>query len=236
MNEQKYVGGELDLFAQARNWKGYWASKVLPWIKGDVLEVGAGIGSNTVLLRGTAQNQWLCLEPDPALATRLEAKLHERSELAQTAVRAGTISSLAGSEGFDTILYIDVLEHVQDDGAELGRAAAHLRPSGHLIVLSPAHQFLFSPFDRAIGHYRRYTLGQLRQLTPPGLRLQRGFYLDSVGLLASSANRLLLRQSLPRASQLAFWDKLMIPASRLLDPLTGYRLGKSVVCVWTNEK
>ena len=65
MNNHRYVGGELDLFAQAQRWKDYWISRLRPFIAGSVLEVGAGIGANTVLLRTQSQARWLCLEPDP---------------------------------------------------------------------------------------------------------------------------------------------------------------------------
>jgi hypothetical protein len=64
----------------------------------------------------------------------------------------------------------------------------------------------------------------------------KAFYLDSVGLLASAANRLLLKQSLPTARQIQVWDNFMVPCSRLLDPLTGYLAGKSVVAVWERSK
>ena len=233
MNEQTYVGGELELFAEAHHWKNYWIAKVRAYGRSDVLEVGAGIGSNTVLLRNDLAHHWVCLEPDAKLAEALRAKLEGDPAFLNTEVCAGTLASLEGTDQFDTILYIDVLEHILDDKGELESAAQHLRPKGNLIVLSPAHAWLFSPFDRAIGHHRRYTVSGLRGLTPPGLRLERAFYLDSVGLLASAANGLLLRQSMPKPGQLSFWDNVMVPCSRILDPLTGYTLGKSVICIWT---
>ena len=68
------------------------------------------------------------------------------------------------------MLYIDVLEHIEHDLDELARAASHLAPGGHLVVLAPAHQALFSDFDRAIGHYRRYNRAGLQKLAPAGLR------------------------------------------------------------------
>ena len=72
----------------------------------------------------------------------------------------------------------------------------------------------------------------LRELTPPGTRVEAAFYLDAVGMLASAANKLLLRQALPSLRQVLLWDRAMVPLSRLLDPLTGRRLGRSVVHVW----
>ena len=236
MSEQAYIGGELELFARAGRWKRYWTSQLRPFIHGAVLEVGAGIGANTLRLRSGSERRWVCLEPDPQLASTLREQLAGTRWEATTEVVTGTVEDLGAAEQFDSILYIDVLEHIEDDRAELGRAARLLAPGGHLIVLGPAHTWLFSPFDQAIGHFRRYTTSVLGGLTPPGVRLVNAFYLDSVGLLASAANRLLLRQSLPSARQIQVWDRLMVPCSRVLDPLTGYRAGKSVVAVWERER
>src|SRR5262249_9818557 len=128
--------------------------------------------------------------------------------------------------------YIDVLEHIEDDRGEVARAAAHLVPGGRLVVLSPAHAWLYSDFDAAIGHFRRYDGKSLRALTPPSLKVKSLRYLDSAGLAASGANRFLLRQSMPGRAQIAFWDKCLVPMSRVTDALSAGRLGKSVVAVW----
>ncbi len=138
---------------------------------------------------------------------------------------------MAGQQ-FDTIIYIDVLEHIEDDRAELERAAALLRPGGHVIILSPAHQNLYTPFDKAIGHFRRYNRSMLEALSPAGLRLERIWYLDCVGLFASLANRLFLQQSMPTREQLKFWDGFIIPTSRALDHVFFYSIGKSIVATW----
>lgn len=116
-----YVGGELGLFAHAKNWKSYWSARISPHLRGDVLEVGAGIGTNTVLLRPLHQGSWTCLEPDGKLVAELKTVL-ARTNLEKTCrVLEGTISGLPANERFDTIIYIDVLEHIPDDGAELAR-------------------------------------------------------------------------------------------------------------------
>ena len=91
---------------------------------------------------------------------------------------------------------------------------------------------MFSPFDAAIGHYRRYDRKSLLSAKPEDLHVERLFYLDSVGLLASLGNRLLLRASSPTAAQIALWDGKMVPVSRWLDPVLGLRLGKTIVAVF----
>ena len=127
---------------------------------------------------------------------------------------------------------MDVLEHIEDDSAEMERAARRLKPGGYAIVVSPAHNWLFSAFDKAIGHFRRYTKATLRATTPAGLELVRLRYLDSVGMLASLGNRMVLGSAMPTARQIAVWDKLMVPISRAIDPLLGYTVGKSILGVW----
>jgi SAM-dependent methyltransferase len=227
-----YVGGELGLFAHATNWKRYWSGKFRTYLSGSVLEVGAGIGTNTVLLRDATPGEWTCLEPDRKLVEELKSVLAKNQLDRRCRVLEGTTSDLPPTERFDTIIYVDVLEHIPDDRAELARAAEHLRPRGRVVVLSPAHQWLFSEFDRSIGHCRRYGKRTLLSATPPTLRPIKCFYLDSCGLFASLANRMFLHQSLPTLKQILLWDRKIVPVSRIIDPLTFFRAGKSIVGVW----
>lgn len=225
-----YIGSELDLFALAANWKRYWTDQIRPYIRGRVLEVGAGIGSNTLALADNTRD-WTCLEPDGTLADRLKRRLADAGWAFP--VIHGTTSDLPAHERFDCAIYIDVLEHIDDDRSELQRVTSLLQPEGRLIVLAPAHQFLFSAFDRAVGHYRRYSRETLLAAAPAGLRVERTVYLDSVGALASAANRFVLRQSMPNARQVKLWDHVLVPISRVVDPIVGYRLGKSVIAIWS---
>jgi len=132
---------------------------------------------------------------------------------------------------FDTILYVDVLEHIQDDYAELQRAAHLLIDNGVVIVLAPAHSFLFSAFDRQIGHYRRYDREALRAVCPAGLAIERMAYLDSMGMCASLANRLLLSNAMPTLPQIRFWDRVLVRMSRFADPIVFHHIGKSILAV-----
>jgi SAM-dependent methyltransferase len=232
MSEFKYVGSELDLFADVWNWKAYWSRQIRPFLRGDILEVGAGIGSNTRFLDpGGGTGRWVCLEPDPELHGLLVKTFAETKPRRAYETVCETVASLTDQQ-FDTIIYIDVLEHIDNDREELNQAASHLRPGGHLIVLSPAHQRLFSPFDGAIGHFRRYNRPMLRTISPASLRLERMRYLDCTGLILSAANMLLLRQSIPTKAQLRFWDHWIVPISRVLDKLLLYSVGKTIIAVW----
>lgn len=230
MSDFAYVGSELDLFAGAITWKSYVRFHLRPYLSGDILEVGAGIGAATATFNDSTQRRWVCLEPDRALADRIKPSIPP--ELTNCEVIVGTLSDLAPEEKFDGILYMDVLEHIEADAAELAHAATHLKPNGTLVILAPALPWLFTPFDAAIGHFRRYTKNSLRLIAPPGLREIKCIYLDSVGLLASLANKLFLRSPTPSKAQIRFWDRSMVPISKFADRAMGYAIGRSILVIW----
>ena len=232
MTSFRYVGEELDVFALARNWKAYLRSLIGPHLIGDVLEVGAGIGSTTRVLCDARARSWTCLEPDAGLAARIERSIAATPLPVAGRVIVGTVSGLPAAPAYDAIVYIDVLEHIEDDRGELMRAYGLLRRGGAVIVLSPAHQYLYTAFDEHIGHFRRYSRSMFRALTPAGATLEMLRYLDSAGMLLSAANRLLLRSGSPTAAQVRVWDQWFVPASRRIDALLGWSVGKSLLGVW----
>ncbi len=228
----EYLSEDLHIFRHARHWKRYFARQLRPFLGRSVLEVGAGLGATTQMLCPADTDRWLCLEPDADMANTLEAS-RRRGDLPSCCVtRHGTVATVPEDERFDTILYIDVLEHIEDDRGELTKALAHLQPGGRIVILAPAHQTLFSPFDEAVGHFRRYDRRSLRAAIPAPLRQEKLIYLDSVGLLGSLGNRVLLKSRMPTLRQIRVWDNLMVPASTIVDRVTAHRLGKSILGVW----
>jgi len=236
MNDKKthldYRGEELALFALATNWKKYWATVLARYVTGNVAEVGAGLGANTLMMWSAARTEgWCCIEPDPLMANHLEQMQRLGQLPERCVVHSGILSDISRTLRFDTIVYIDVLEHIEDDCRELSEAAAHLNEGGRIVVLGPAWQHLFTPFDHQIGHFRRYTKQRLCK-TMTDLEVEDAFYLDSVGYFASLMNKVLMRQSIPTRSQVLMWDTLMIPISRVLDRIICRQLGRSVVGAW----
>lgn len=231
MSNIEYIGSELELFANATNWKRYWGSQVQPYIGKTVFDIGAGLGANVELLHRPGSN-WLCIEPDTELAAGANKRIADLGLSADCTVLHGTLADLDPGQKADTIIYIDVLEHIEDDVSEFRRAVSYLQPGGHIIVLAPAYQWLFTPFDAAVGHFRRYTKKTLQAAAPDGLKLRRLRYLDSVGFFASAANKLILKSANPNPAQIAFWDRVMVPPSRIADKLLAHSAGKTVLGVW----
>jgi SAM-dependent methyltransferase len=232
MNPATYVGKELDIFANAIRWKKYWSSKIRPYLTGDILEVGSGQGSNTPFLKSAGATSWTCLEPDPELVSQTIQKFKSHPLLADCRVETGTVATMGSNRQFDAILYIDVLEHIENDHLELEQASQLLRRGGKIIVLAPAHQWLYTPFDRAVGHFRRYDKSSLLACTPNTCKCVQLAYLDSAGLAASLMNRLALQQAMPSLRQILFWDRLLVPVSQVLDLVTFHSAGKSIFGIW----
>jgi len=230
-----YPGSELELFSRADNWKAYWSGLIIPHIKGRVLEVGAGIGTSTIALSGCEMDSWICLEPDPNLASQIQINMKTLQNMENYEIVVGDINELSNTKTYDTILYIDVLEHIKDDRRELEEAVKLLSEYGKIIILCPAHQWLFSKFDESIGHYRRYNKSMLTEVVPEELKLVQLRYLDSVGLCASLANRLILNKSMPSEMQIKVWDQVMVKISRYIDPFLLYGIGKSIFGIWSSE-
>lgn len=233
--EFSYVGSELELFRHAANWKEYYGGLIRPFFGNELLEVGAGIGATTAALSNGEQTRWVCLEPDAQMASEIRRKINDGELSANCSVVAETLDGLDENDLYDSIIYIDVLEHIEDDRTEAAAAARHLREGGHLIVLSPAHQFLYTPFDQAIGHFRRYDKKSLAALIPEDLAVVKLIYLDSAGAFASLGNKLALRQAMPTLGQILFWDRNLVPVSKICDRLLGFRVGKTIIGIWRKQ-
>lgn len=232
---KEYIGNELELFKHANNWKNYYGSIIKPFLKGDVLEVGAGIGETTHSLCDGTQKSWVCVEPDADLTAEITQKVQANYLPSIVEVKTGTLSDVGSNNRYDAIIYIDVIEHIENDLEELKRAATFLKPNGHLVILVPAHNYLYSKFDQAIGHFRRYNKKMLLNVVPKELQKVDLRYLDSVGLSASLANKWFLKQDYPELKQVKFWDDFMVPISKITDKISFHTIGKTVVGVWKKQ-
>lgn len=229
MVNNHYVGTELPMFLETKNFHRYYRRLFGKFVKGHVLEVGAGLGALTEQLLTCETERITVCEPDDRLAADLVDRLGN-----QVHVIVGGIGDVPRSLGaFDTILYVDVMEHIEDDESEIAEAVLRLKDDGMLIIGGPAHDWLYASFDAAIGHYRRYNRRMIEKLigTHVTLELKRFMYFDCVGLILSLGNRWLTRQSAPSFRQLKFWNDFALPLSQRIDSLVNYRIGKSFVAI-----
>jgi SAM-dependent methyltransferase len=201
-----YPGRELESMAFAVNYHRWILDIFRPYLGKRIVEVGAGSGSFSELLLETQPEQLDAIEPSanmyPLLAEHLRhidggsiARAHHGAliDTAETIRRGGTP---------DSILYVNVLEHVEDDAGELAAMYSLLQPRGHALIFVPAHPWLMGSMDRELGHFRRYTMKDLRRkCETAGFVIRVAFYFDLLGIAPWWVKSCLLRfQPASRAS------------------------------------
>ena len=133
---------------------------------------------------------------------------------------------------YDTILYLDVLEHIENDENELEIAFKSLKTGGALIVNVPAFQHLYSQFDKDIDHFRRYSKNDLKKLTNKfKFSKTKLIYYDSIGYFLSIGSKLITKNYLNNfEKKIKIWDTLM-PISKIIDLIIFNLIGKSLIMI-----
>ena len=164
----------LEVLAGAPRFNRWMADTIRPYLGRRVLEIGAGIGNLTRHL-APRRERYIATDIDPEHLARLRTRLQHRPNLeirACNLAHAGDFTALAGS--LDTVVCLNVLEHVEDDLAGLANIHGALAPGGRAVVLVPHGKEIFGSVDKALGHYRRYDAAQLRaKMEQAGFRVER---------------------------------------------------------------
>lgn len=228
--EGDYEGTELEATAQAHNYNRWILDSIRPFLGPVIAEVGAGQGNFTRELAQLHPQRLVAIEPSANLFPRLQ---HATRGIPGTEVHHGTLDDVATllADVVDSVVYINVLEHIADDQAELAHAHRLLKPGGTLCIFVPALPWLMTPFDASIGHHRRYRRSQLEHLVrSSGYQVLRSRYFDLFGVLGWLIAFKLLRLQM-RTGNVRFYDRFAVPLARVLDRLVQPPLGKSLLLI-----
>lgn len=168
-----YNGWELYFFDNAKNFRNYQWNLIKNYVKTNILEVGPG---NCVFLKNYNKqcNQIHLFEPSNNLRRKLKKKIEKLKKV--------KLIKYYPKCKYDTILYLDVLEHIKDDKKEILKAYSKLKKNGYLVISVPAFQYLYTNYDRKIGHYKRYNKKFFNQLLPKlKIKDYSMSYFDSIG-------------------------------------------------------
>ena len=208
----------MDRMAEAGNYNEWVLGRGRRFIGRRVLDFGAGVGTFTAALvaRGA---EVVALEPDPEFTPRLHERFDADDRVTIVADDAGWLSGTAARGRFDTVLCLNVLEHIEDDAAVLRGLRDSLVAGGYLLLLVPAHGFLFGEIDRNVGHERRYSRGQLRAfLEQAGMEPVEVRYVNPLGAAGWFVSSRLLRRNQVPSGPLRAYDRL-VPVLQRLDRL-----------------
>jgi 2-polyprenyl-3-methyl-5-hydroxy-6-metoxy-1,4-benzoquinol methylase len=186
-----------------------------------VLEVGAGLGAiSAEIARRRPDGRVTAIEPADNVFPTLQRRADEFANLAVAQITSDELADSPDGSGFDSVVYVNVLEHIADDESEMETAMRLLRPQGRVGVFVPAMPSLYGSLDYKSGHYRRYTADQLRTI----LR-HAGFvdidvrYFDAIGLVPYwLMYRVFNVSRLDRVSSTGY-DRVIVPISRALQTL-----------------
>jgi glycosyltransferase involved in cell wall biosynthesis/ubiquinone/menaquinone biosynthesis C-methylase UbiE len=213
---------------EAHNYADWIIEQLSPHLKGTVVELGAGSGTMTERIRRNA---------DRTVATDLSAdrvaELQQRfRDLEDVDIVQGDAASVLEGRDADSVVMINVLEHLEDDVSELTRIREALRPGGTVAIFVPAHRWLYSEFDRRVGHYRRYTKATLvTALSRAGLDLVDVRYVNQVGALAWWTVARTLRRAPTDRRMIRLYDRRLVPLLRRAEAMNEPAFGQSLIAV-----
>jgi SAM-dependent methyltransferase len=213
-----FIGGKtLEAFADTPRLNRWLFSKLEPNIHGEVLEVGSGSGNLSRLIVGRATYA-IFSDVEPHYLAELRGVFATDSRVTVTHYDLGSPPPPEiATRRFDTIVAVNVIEHVADDRAATATLAGLLHPGGKLVLYVPACPFAYGSLDRALGHYRRYTPDDLTKLlSGSGLRPEVPAYMNILGLLGWILNGSILRRARLSRLQLGVFERL-VPLLRFED-------------------
>ena len=213
--------------ARAANYFAWQSRLVLRHLGRRVVEVGCGIGNFTGMLLD--RDVVVAVDVEPACVQSLRERYPGRPNL--HALVAEDIRSLSGFAP-DSVVCLNVLEHIADDGEALRGMASILSPGGVIVLLVPAFPALFGPIDRNLGHYRRYTRKSLADLAAAcGLHVRRAHFVNSLGFFGWWINARLLRREEQSEAQIAWFDRVVVPVMSRAEALVPPPFGQSLLAV-----
>ena len=198
------------------------------WVGTRVLEIGSGIGNLSAFLLD--RERLVLTDTREEYLDRLRQRFAEHRNVAVERLYLPNEHSGLAGQRFDTIICLNVLEHVDDDIGSLVAIRGMLAPGGRLVLLVPALPALYGTIDRALGHHRRYKRRRLAQLLrATGYAVAHIEYFNLAGVPGWwLAGRVLRRPMIP-AGSLKLYDAL-VPLFRL-ERLLPWRVGQSLIAI-----
>lgn len=230
-----YSGRDLEAMSFASNYHCWILELFRPYLGARVVEVGAGTGSFSELLLRSEPETLTLVEPS-SMYRQLVERMGKLSSASRVQTHNSTFSSVAGrirdEARPDSIVYVNVLEHVIDDEAELTMAHATLSSGGRLFIFVPALSWLYGSFDEMVGHHRRYSRRELEsKIERSGFCVLKSIYFDLAGIAPWWLKYRLLRSRRMEPEAVRFYDRFCVPWLKRVETLASPPIGKNLLLV-----
>ena len=226
-----YQGHDLETLASLANYYGWIIEKFKPWLNGSTMEIGAGIGTISKLIFFFFF-KLILVEPTAHLIDSLPSIITNSQKVSIYNETLEKHLPQMADQSCDTIIMVNVLEHIEDDGAAIEALHRILKPGAHLLLFVPALQCLYSALDREHGHFRRYDLVQLEyKLSSYGFVIQDSRYFDILGVLPWWLINTLGNKTSFNPTLAKIYDRYFIPITRFFERFISPPFGKNIMIV-----
>jgi SAM-dependent methyltransferase len=236
IRHSNYAGRELESMHFAMKYRQWILDVFRPFLGKQIVEVGAGAGSFSELLLGTRPEWLFAVEPStnmyPLLAKRLRDIHPGHRGSAYQGTLIDSIESIRQTGAPDSVIYVNVLEHIEDDVQELRTIHSLLQPGGHALIFAPAHPWLMGSIDHQFGHFRRYTRSELaKKCRDAGFTVRLSSYFDMLGIAPWWLRYCVLRSNTMDPFLVRLYDRYAVSLSRFLESVVSPPMGKNVILV-----
>ncbi len=228
-NLENHLGGE-----EAKNYRKYEFDMIAPWCGRSLLEIGSGLGDFSAQFEGrfdrlvVSDNDSYCVEQ---LRKRYEGR--EDVEVLKLALPC----DIPVSAPVDTVVAMNVLEHIEKDTEALRCLSSALVPGGRVVLWVPGYQQLYGDFDRKVGHVRRYTPATLSHaVQEAGLEIE---VCKPINFLGGLAWWFAVRKGgagYPDPKLVRIYDRTVVPLTRAIERVVTPPFGQTVLCVARRPK
>jgi glycosyltransferase involved in cell wall biosynthesis len=210
-------GGEiLERLNRAPRFTAWMADVVRPYVGDRVLEVGAGTGNMSVHLM--PRSVYWATDVNPHYLEYLVTLRDTRPYMRVAYTDAASAETFPRGQSFDTVVCLNVVEHVEDDVGALRNIRQALKQGGRAIILVPCGPWLYGSLDEVLGHFRRYTAVQLAEAArQAGFQVEKILKFNKAGVPAWWLNARVLRKKTFGLGQIRMLNTLT-PVFRLLEP------------------
>ncbi|MDQ6863530.1 MAG: class I SAM-dependent methyltransferase [Thermoproteota archaeon] len=209
-------------------------------LKGDILEIGSGMGtfSEKIISRSSPHSRITLTDVSLSYVKKLEEWFLNMAyndsckniKVCKLDLNCEEDYDLIGYRKFDSIIAINVLEHVENDEFALQQLYDMLRKGGRLFLLVPCHKFLYNVIDQEVGHFRRYVKSELEHKAKNNqFTIERMFYFNMLGIIGWYINGNLARRPKIDGTASKIFDRL-VPISKYIEKTTHQRMGLSIIC------
>jgi SAM-dependent methyltransferase len=242
-NEEYSAHTNLELDAQSHHFTRWLYNEVSAGLKGDVLEIGSGIGtySEKIIHDKSPASHVMLTDIAPSYTEALTKKFSSNNNNNNVSVSKLDLNrkedyEKIGYGKFDSILGLNVLEHVENDEFALQQLYRMLKDEGTMVLLVPCHKFLYNVLDKKAGHFRRYTKKELEyKVSKTQFIIQRMFYFNMLGIVGWYLNGGLAKNPQINGTAYKIFNSL-VPVSQHIERLVGKRLGLSIICYLRKEQ